>query len=381
MAYAQLLTRLLSEDHRSQKALAEDIGIATATLRRLLHDQTPSTLTQRKLEDFLKRRQAQEQWVIYLDESFTPRQERMYVSATLIKSADRDMQIFRQVVYPNQQTIKKEIKAQGKANDTVRLILQALVADPAQRFMSIAQMPSIPLLYPTGLAVLHPYLQLLAAIFTQTSLVGTVRVVLDERSDFIPASFNRAAQSLQAYLEPYYAVVPNIVMIQKNSKLSLGIQSSDFIANGAVKFTLEQMQLYGVQVLQLSNDQQAQLTRQLLGIRDDPKSPNNILRQLKRLYTLIEKVTQLTVRPLPLAVTTKRQIEPIWMTLPKKAKQIATQVPLETWYDLLAVLAILLSHAELLDVQANMAKQSIKIIDRLEASCQWLFEVLATEEA
>lgn len=374
MAYAHLLTRLLSEDHLAQKALADAIGIAPVTLRRLLKDQVPSALTKQKLETFLKRRQAQEQWVIYLDESFTQRSKQMYVSATLIKSTDREMKVFREVVYPNQRSLKKESKAVGKSNDTVRLILQALVADPAQRFMSVAQMPPIPLLYPTGLAVLHPYLQLLAAIFTQRTLIGTVRVVLDERSDFIPASFKVAEQSLQAYLEPYYAMAPNIVMTQKNSKLSLGIQSSDFIANGAVKFTMEQMQVYGVQVLQLSDFQQAQLARQLLGISDDPKSPNNILRQLKRLYALIEKVTQLTVRPLPLAVTTKRQIEPIWMTLPKKAKQIMTQLPLETWYDLLAVLAILLSHAELLDVQANMAKQSIKIIDRLEVSCQWLFE-------
>lgn len=145
-----------------------------------------------------------------------------------------------------------------------------------------------------------------------------------------------------------------------------------------MKFTTEQMQAYGVQVLALSDLEHAQLTRELLGINDEPKATHNILRQFKRLYTLIEKVTQLTVRPLPLAVTTKRQIEPIWMTLPKKAKQIATQLPLETWYDLLAVLAILLSHPERLDAQANMSKQSIKIIDRLEVSCQWLFEVLAT---
>lgn len=238
-------------------------------------------------------------------------------------------------------------------------------------------MPPIPLLYPTGLAVLHPYLQLLAAIFTQRTLVGTVRVVLDERSDFIPASFKTAEQSLCAYLEPYYAKVPTIIMTQKNSKLSLGIQSSDFIANGAVKFTTEQMQLYGVQTLQLSDAEHARLTRQLLGIRDAPKAVNNILQQLKRLYTLVEKVTQLTVQPLPLGLATKRQIEPIIMTLPKKAKQIANQIPLETWYDLLPVLAILLSHVELLDVQANMARQSIEIIDRPEVSCQWLFEVLA----
>ncbi|WP_054718314.1 hypothetical protein [Lacticaseibacillus manihotivorans] len=67
---------------------------------------------------------------------------------------------------PINKVLKKESKAVGKSNDTVRLILQALVADPAQRFMSLVQMPPIPLLYPTGLAVLHPYLQLLAAIFT-----------------------------------------------------------------------------------------------------------------------------------------------------------------------------------------------------------------------
>ena len=378
MAYAPLLNQLLSEDHCSQKALAKAIGIAAATLKRLLNDQVPSAATKRKLEAFLKQRQAQEQWVIYLDESFTQRSERMYVSATLIKNGDRDMKVFREVVYPNQQSLKKESKAVGKSNDTVRLILQALVADPAQRFMSLVQMPPIPLLYPTGLAVLHPYLQLLAAIFTQKPLIGTVRVVLDERSDFIPASFNRAAQSLQAYLAPYYAVVPNIIMTQKNSKLSLGIQSSDFIANGAVKFTPEQMQIYGVQTLQLSAAEQTALTRQLLGMRDDPKAANNIVRQLKRLYTLVEKVTQLSVLPLPLALATKRQIEPIILALPKKAKQIVASLPLETWYDLLAVLAIILSHVELLDAQVNMSKQSLKIIDRLEVSCQWLFEVLAT---
>ncbi|WP_125709937.1 hypothetical protein [Lacticaseibacillus porcinae] len=378
MVYAHLLKRLLSEDHLSKKALADAISIAPATLRRLMCDQMPSALTKRKLEVFLKHRQAQEQWVIYLDESFTKRSEQMYVSATLVKSEDREMQVFREVVYPNQRSLKKECKAVSKPNDTVRLILQALVADPAQRFMSLAQMPPIPLLYPAGLAVLHPYLQLLAAIFTQQRLVGTVRVVLDERSDFIPGSFKAAAQSLQAYLVPYYVMVPNIIITQKNSKLSLGIQSSDFVANGAVKFTSAQLQIYGVKTLALTPTEQARLTRQLLGISDGPQGVNNILRQLKRLYTLVEKVTQLTVQPLPLALTTKRQIEPIIIGLPKKAKQTIAQLPLETWYDLLAILAILLSHADLLDAQANMAKQSIKIIDRLEASCQWLFEVLAS---
>ncbi len=309
MVYAHLLNRLLSEDHLSKKALADAIGIAPATLRRLMCDQTPSALTKRKLEVFLKYRQAQEQWVIYLDESFTQRSEQMFVSATLVKSEDREMQVFREVVYPNQRSLKKECKAVGKSNDTVRLILQALVADPAQRFMSLAQMPPIPLLYPAGLAVLHPYLQLLAAIFTQNTLIGTVRVVLDERSDFIPASFKAATQSLQAFLTPYYAMSPNIIMTQKNSKLSLGIQSSDFIANGAVKFTSKQLQIYGVQVLQLSESEHARLTRQLLGIRDVPMAVNNVLRQLKRLYTLVEQVTQLAIQPLPLALTTKRQID------------------------------------------------------------------------
>ncbi|MFT8942484.1 MAG: helix-turn-helix domain-containing protein [Lacticaseibacillus paracasei] len=115
MAYAHLLTRLLSEDHLSQKALADVIGIAPATLRRLLNDQVPSALTQSKLEAFLKQRQPQERWVIYLDESFTQRSEQMYVSATLIKSADREMKVFREVVYPNQRSLKKENKAVGNS--------------------------------------------------------------------------------------------------------------------------------------------------------------------------------------------------------------------------------------------------------------------------
>lgn len=115
MAYAYLLTRLLSEDHLSQKALADAIGIASATLRRLLNDQAPSAATKRKLEAFFKQRQAQEQWVIYLDESFTQRSERMYVSATLIKNCDRDMKVFREVVYPNQQSLKKK-KARRSGN-------------------------------------------------------------------------------------------------------------------------------------------------------------------------------------------------------------------------------------------------------------------------
>ncbi|WP_054718316.1 helix-turn-helix domain-containing protein [Lacticaseibacillus manihotivorans] len=54
MAYAYLLTRLLSEDHLSQKALADAIGIASATLRRLLNDQAPSAATKRKLEAFFQ---------------------------------------------------------------------------------------------------------------------------------------------------------------------------------------------------------------------------------------------------------------------------------------------------------------------------------------
>lgn len=322
------------KDGLSKRALAQNIGIAPATLQRLLTGGHPSERTQA-----LVRRYAQSQrWYLFLDETFKD-QTQITISATLI-APGQDLNQFKQVVYPQGwQKGGKEIKAQGKSDVWLQNLFARLKSDAAKRYALRTKIAPITF-FPEGIAVLLPYLQAAFLVIQHERIHGEMAIILDQRSDFMRESY---ASAIYAMMQADPGNL-QVSLAQGDSKRSLGIQSSDFVARAASRWSVATCAKYGITIL----DDQIESARSLVNAfhQQSAVRPGSTRAVLLQLFELAKTITSWSTEPLIYTNQLAMRFQEALAILPNHFPAGFKLPPQRNWYVLVAQIALVLRTSE-----------------------------------
>lgn len=331
---------------------------------------------------------------LFIDESFVhgnDYQRNMYIGVTVADPDDEHaLDQFSKTLYPFGWQPGDEVKARGKDHDAVTTMLKQASATAVQNFVVYSPLSDAGN-FAMGFGVLYPYLAtILRVLETYPNVPDKVRIALDKRNEIESEQLGIAARILNSYIKS--ATGKNVIFLLRtvDSKDTLGVQYSDFIAHSALTFTADELAQCGItRLADVGSQLGDELTMySMIGLQkyllDDHtvttatheyQSP--ILVAGDRLFRQASKAVDYNSVPGEALTQAKLVMNQLLQVAPSSVSGAINNMPFQTWYDIVARAAALLHYTDQtlpkfdIDPDAlQIAKDALNTVANLLASAK-----------
>lgn len=331
---------------------------------------------------------------LFIDESFVhgnDYQRNMYIGVTVADPDDEHaLDQFSKTLYPFGWQPGDEVKARGKDHDAVTTMLKQASATAVQNFVVYSPLSDAGN-FAMGFGVLYPYLAtILRVLETYPNVPDKVRIALDKRNEIESEQLGIAARILNSYIKS--ATGKNVIFLLRtvDSKDTLGVQYSDFIAHSALTFTADELAQCGItRLADVGSQLGDELTMySMIGLQkyllDDHtvttatheyQSP--ILVAGDRLFRQASKAVDYNNVPGEALTQAKLVMNQLLQVAPSSVSGAINNMPFQTWYDIVARAAALLHYTDQtlpkfdIDPDAlQIAKDALNTVANLLASAK-----------